>query len=186
VSPIVVSANSARIEGYGADIAPFQVLDGAFKRDNGFEADIGVRQVTRAQCPAITFLSRLRNQRAAAPHLQIRETSLRGGDALTGDIKGYGDGSVQLVLVSDEGSAQDLSSLLKPAPDGKMFNLRMQRTGAPGAQPQLLIAIASPRPLEVLRGARSTPADQLFPLVLVEAQRTGQTIGASAQYFKLE
>jgi len=186
VAPTAVSANAAQIDGYGASGSPFQVLDDAFKRANGFEASIEVRQVTSAQCPAITFLGRLRNERARAPRIQVGQTNLRSGDALAGSIEGVGNNSVQLLLVSDEGQVQDVSALLKPAGDAKTFNMRMQRTGAAGAQPQLLVAVSSARPLESLKGAQTTPADQLFPLALTEAARTGQAIGAAIRYFKLD
>ena len=186
ITPIMVSANSARIDGYGASSSPFQVLDDAFKRTNGFEADIEVRQVTRPQCPALTFLGRLRHERARAPQLQIAPTSIRSGEAVTGTIGGVGSNSVQLLLVSDEGSVQDVSALLKSSGDARTFNLRLQRTGTAGAQPQLLVAVVSGRPLATLEGAQSTPAEQLFPLALTEATRTGQAVAASVRYFKLD
>jgi len=61
----------------------------------------------------------------------------------------------------------------------------MQRTGASGAQPQLLVAVTSGRPLATLQGAQSSPAAQLFPLAITEAARTGQSIAANIRYFKL-
>jgi predicted Ser/Thr protein kinase len=185
ITPNAISANAARIDGYGTDQAAFQVLDEAFKRANGFEADIEVRQVTAQQCPALTFLSRMRGERSRALHLQIGETNLKSGEALTGSIEGVGSDSVQLLLVSDEGTVQDLSTFLKPAGDGRTFNLRMQRVGASGAQPQLLLAVASARPLETLRDAKAS-ADQLFPLARVEVSRAGQAAGATMRYFKLD
>ncbi len=161
------------------------ILDDAFKQANGFEADIEVRQVTAPQCPALTFLARLRAERGNGPRLQIAEANLKSGQALTGSIEGVGNDNVQLLLVSDEGHVQDLSALLKPAGDARTFNLRMQRVGAPGAQPQLLLAFTSARPLETLRDAKSS-ADQLFPLAQVEVTRTGQSVGAAVRYFKLD
>jgi hypothetical protein len=81
---------------------------------------------------------------------------------------------------------QDVSALLKASGDSRVFNMRMQRSGAAGAQPQLLVAVKSARPLETLKGAQSTPADQLFPLAFAEATRSGQPVGATIRYFKLE
>ena len=185
VTPNSIAVNSARIDGYGRDETPFVVLDEAFKLANGFEADIEVRQVTAPQCPALTFLARLRAERGGGPRLQIGETNLKSGQALTGTIEGVGNDNVQLLLVSDEGQVQDLSALLKPAGDARTFNLRMQRVGAAGAQPQLLLAFVSARPLETLRDAKSS-ADQLFPLAQVEVARTGQSVGAAVRYFKLD
>jgi serine/threonine-protein kinase len=185
IAPNSVSASAARIDGYGASAAPFQRLDDAFKGAHGFEADIAVRQVTAAQCPALSFVGRLRHQRDRAPQLQIGEATLRSGQALTGSIQVGGNRSVQLLLVSDEGVVQDLSGLLKRAGDGYSFNLRMQRAGAPGAQPQLLLAVSSERPLETIKGAQGA-AEQLFPLASVEVTRTGQVVGATVRYFKLD
>ena len=185
VTPRSVSASAARIDGYGANAAPFQRLDDAFKSAHGFEADIELRQVTAAQCPALSFVARLRHQRDRAPQLQIAETTLRSGQALTGTIQAGGNRSVQLLLVSDEGAVQDLSGLLKRAGENYTFNLRMQRTGTPGAQPQLLLAVSSERPLETMKGAQSH-AEQLFPLAGVEVTRTGQSVGATVLYFKLD
>ena len=185
ITPNTVSANAARIDGYGTSQSAFEILDEAFKRANGFEADIDVRQVTAQQCPALTFLARLRGERGRTLRLRIGETNLKSGEALTGSVEGAGNDHVQLLLVSDEGLVQDLSALLKPAGESRTFNLRMQRVGAAGAQPQLLIAVTSARPLETLRDANS-PADPLFPLALVEATRTGQAVGAAVRYFKLD
>ena len=185
IAPNTVSASAARIDGYGDSPAAFEILDDAFKRANGFEADIDVRQVTPPQCPAITFLGRLRGERSRALRLRAAKTNLKSGETLAGTIEGVGTSSVQLLLVSEEGVVQDLSGFLKPAGDARSFSLGMQRSGAAGAQPQLLIAVTSTKPLETLRDANS-PADRLFPLALVEATRTGQSIGASVLYFKLD
>lgn len=186
ITPVAVGANAAQIDGYGASGSPFEALDDAFKRANGFEASIDLRQVTAAQCPALTFLGRLRSNRAQAPRIEAGQATIRSGEALTGSVENIGAGSIQLLLVSDEGQVQDVSALLKEAGDARTFNMRLQRTGAAGAQPQLLVAVKSARPLETLRGAQSTPADQIFPLALTEASRTGQSVSAAIRYFKLD
>jgi serine/threonine protein kinase len=181
-----VSVSAARIDGYGDSPAAFEILDDAFKRANGFEANIEVRQVTPPQCPAITFLSRVRGERSRALRIRVATTTnLKSGDSLVGTIEGAGNSSVQLLIVSEEGVVQDLSGYLKSAGDARSFNLGMRRDGAAGAQPQLLIAVTSTKPLETLKDANS-PADRLFPLALVEATRTGQSIGAAVLYFKLD
>jgi len=180
-----VSASAARIDGYGDSPAAFEILDDAFKRANGFEADIDVRQVTPAQCPAITFLGRLRGERSRALRVRAAKTNLKSRETLAGTIEGAGNSSVQLLHVSEEGEVQDWSRYLKPAGDARSFSLGMQREGAAGAQPQLLIAVTGTKPLETLKDAKS-PADRLFPLALVEATRTGQSLGAAVLYFKLD
>jgi len=49
----------------------------------------------------------------------------------------------------------------------------------------LLLAVSGERPLQTIKGAQS-PAEQLFPLAGVEVARTGQAIGATIRYFKLD
>jgi eukaryotic-like serine/threonine-protein kinase len=183
--PVSLSENTARIEGYGASRGPFDQLDDAFRRTIGFEADIGVREVTVAQCAAVSFLSRIRNDRAAPLTLSISTTQLRGGEPLTGSVSGIGNRHLELLLVSDMGSVRNLSASLKPGGDVQSFDLRMQATDGAGAQPELLIAIASGSPLATLVFAQPLGADQLFPLVLREAA-AGSDVTAAAKYFKLQ
>ena len=181
-----VGETAARIEGFGASTAPFQTLDDSFKKTNGFEANIGVRQVTPSQCPAITFLSQVRGQRRAAPQLDIGQTNLKSGQSLTGTIDGYGDRDVELLLVSDDGSVSNVTRLVKTTHDGKTFNLRMSLSGTTAAQPQILMVVASARPLATLQLPQPADAAKVFSAALDEAARTSQAVAATARYFKLE
>jgi len=80
---------------------------------------------------------------------------------------------VSLLLLTD-GRAwwQDLSPLLKPAVYGRTFNLRMQRLRRAGCAAALAPLRHQRAPLETFVDAKS-PADQLFPLALVEVVRPG-------------
>ena len=91
VAPVAISEHAAAIEGFGSSIEPFRSFDAAFQRSIGFEADIGVREITEKQCPAVSFLARLRGENARAPHLDIDREALRNGDVLNGMVDHYGD-----------------------------------------------------------------------------------------------
>jgi hypothetical protein len=187
LTPIAIGETRATIEGLGASAEPFTKLDAAFQRANGFEADISVRQVTVPQCPAVTFLGRLRDERSRAPRLTIDNVNLRNGDTLTGLVDRFGSRNIELLLVSDGGAVRNVSQQLKPGTDAKTFSLAIQDSqGAPGSQPQLLVAVASPGALDALRVPRPVTADQFFPAVLNDAQRSGQALGVTARYFKVE
>jgi hypothetical protein len=184
VAPVEVSGTAARLEGYGASDEPFRMLNSAFLHENGYEATIDVRLVAPAQCPAVAFLGRLRG--ASAPHLRIDSTRASPAEPLTGTVDGYGDWNVALLLATDLGLVQNVSHLLKPQPTGKTFTIRPADIGeASVGQPQLLIAIATLKPFNMLRFGAVT-ADRLFPALLSEAQRTNQPAAAMARYFKLE
>jgi len=185
-TPVAVADGKATIEGYGSSVVPFELLNFDFKRANGFEADIGVRQVTQAQCPAIAFLARLRGERGSAPKIDLTATNVRTGVPLAGSVSGYGTRNVELLLVSDDGMVHNLSGMLKASGDSKSFNIRMQRTDDGGGQPQLLLAVSTAQPLDALKSTQPMASDQVFPQVLAEAAQKGQVLNASSRYFKLD
>ena len=187
VTAVAISDTAAALEGFAASTKPFVTLDTDFQRTIGFEADIGVRQVTQPQCPAISFLGRLRGERARAPRLDIDKDKLRNGDVLTGMVDRYGDRTIDLVLISDDGLVHYVSQLLKAGTDAKTFKIGMRRTdGGSGRQPQLLLAIASTSPLATLRPGQPVAADEFFRNLLNDAAKTGQPLSATGRYFMLE
>jgi serine/threonine protein kinase, bacterial len=185
VLPVAISQSGAVIEGFGASTVPFDALDRAFKRDQGFEASIGVRQVTQAQCPAIKFLSQLGNNQARAPRINLAAVEIKNGEALTGTIENFANRVVELLLVSDSGEVQNLSYLLKPGTDSLSFSIGMQRNNG-GSGPQLVMAVATSRVLDSLRQPRPMAGDTFFLQALSEAQRSNVTIATAARYFRLK
>jgi serine/threonine-protein kinase len=187
LSAMAISDHRAIIEGLGSSMKPFTAFDADFRRKIGFEADIGVRQVTDKQCPALEFLAQLRGQNARAPHLDIDQDSLHNGDILSGVVERYGTRNLELILVSDLGIVQNLSSLLKQGIDAKTFSIGMRRSdGVTGPQPQLLIAVASEAPIDALRQVQMPDAGQYFAQALIEAAHTGNQLSATARYFVLD
>jgi serine/threonine protein kinase, bacterial len=186
LSAVAISDSAAALEGFGASTEPFTALDADFRRKIGFEADIGVRQVTKPQCPAIAFLDRLRRERSRAPRVDIDRDKLSNGEVLSGMVDRYGDRNVDLVLISDAGMVQNVSQLLKPGTDARTFKIGMQRADAGGRQPQLLIAIASASPLASIAPGQPVAAEDFFRNVLSEAARSGRPLSATGRYFMLE
>ncbi len=187
LSPIAISDRAAALEGFGSSVAPFKVFDAAFKKQLGFEAKIGVRQITEQQCPAVAFLSQLRANNVRIPHLDIEQEDLKNGGVLNGMVDGYGDRQVTLLLVSDSGTVQNVSKLLKPGTDSQIFALGLRHAeNVAGHRPQLLIAIAAASPVSALQSSELAKANQFFPKVLHEAAGSGTPIGAAARYFSLE
>jgi Protein kinase domain len=187
LTPVAIGEHTALIEGLGSSDKPFTAFDTEFHHAIGFDPDIRVLQVTERQCPAIAFLARLRGGDARPPHLDIDQENLRNGEVLNGMVDRYGTRDVDLILVSDTGSVQNVSSLLKPGTDAKSFNIGMRRPeGAAGRQPQLLIAVTSSSPVDALRPAQPAEAEQFFPRVLSDAARSSKSLSAVARYFMLE
>jgi hypothetical protein len=187
IVPEAVEEGSATLDGLGSSVAPFEVLGYEFKRQNGFEASIGVHQIMPEQCPAVSFLFRTRNERGVAPRLDIAIAGLKEGGPLTGSISESGNRHVELLLVADDGYVSNLTALLKPSGNVKIFTTGIRKTNAAPPRPQLLIVVASSKPLEALKlPPDGSLAEQVFPQALAEAYQSGQSLNVSARYFMLE
>ena len=187
ITPVAIGATNTTIEGFGASLQPFQKLDDAFKREIGFSPDIGVRQVTPQQCPAITFLARLRDGAARAPRIDIDKTRMRSGETVSGSIERFGNRHVELIAVQPNG--QILSRPLRDGIDAKTFNLSLSldQNFKQDSVPILLLAIVSGRKLAALDADKLTQtAAQLFPAVIAEAAATKQPVSVAARYFRVE
>ena len=188
IMPVALGASAAVVEGFGASTAPFDALDKSFKKSQGFEASIGVRLVTPPQCPAITFLNKVRGNSARAPRISLGSIKIKPNEAITGNIENFANRVVELLLVSEDGLVQNLSYLLQPGTDALAFSIEMNRSEASlGSNvPQLVMAVATPRVLDSLRQPRPMAADQFFLQVQSEAQRANMTINASARYVTIQ
>jgi len=184
VLPVAFSSNAAVIEGFGASMAPFEALDKAFKREMGFEASIGVRQIAQPQCPAVKFLGQFGANQTRAPRINLSSVEVQNGETLSGTIDNFANRVVDLLLISDGGQVQNVSYLLKPGTDSLSFSMEIRRNSG-GGGPQLVMAVATPQVLESLRKPSPTSADTFFLEALSEARRTNVAVATSARYFRL-
>ena len=163
---------------YGGSRAPFTALDGELARKNGFRAGISWHQVTEAQCGAVNFVRRLRNQSGTARRLDIRTETLAGGPVLSGTAGGFGGDNLELLLVGADGRVEKLMSLLTPSG-------QTRRNGKGAAQQQLLVAVVSALPIEALKPAVLDKADRLFGVIFAETQQANNMVNAAVKYFEL-
>lgn len=187
LSPISLSPTSASVEAFGPSAAPFRAFDEAFKRANGFEAQISVRLVTDAQCPAVAFMRKVGIDRGSALKLQLASFSLRETEPLNGSIEGAGGRQVEVILVSDDGYVYNLANFLKrESSNAASFTLRVNGRQGTRGRPQLVMAIASREPLALLQSDKPLAADALFPLLTDEARTQGSDLVLTVKYFRFE
>lgn len=184
VVPVAISQNAAVIEGYGASVGRFQAFADAFKREQGFEPSVGIRQVTQDQCPAVRFLNELHGDQARAPRIILTATEVKNGETLSGTIENLAKGAVELLLITDNGQIKNVSSLLKPSLDSMSFSIGMQ-SGDNAARSQLLLALASSQAIASLTQPQSGTADEFFGKLLSEARRNNVTMTPAVRYFRL-
>jgi serine/threonine-protein kinase len=178
IIPLKIAEGDTRIEVYGGSRASFTALDGKFARANGFRAEISRHQVTEAQCGAVNFVRRLRNQSGTARRLDIRTETQAGGPVLSGTVGGFGGDNLELLLVGADGRVEKLRSLLTPSGQPR-------RNGKGAAQPQLLVAVVSALPIEALKPAVLDKADRLFGVIFAETQQANNMVNAAVKYFEL-
>jgi serine/threonine protein kinase len=180
----------AALEVYAASTADIDRFQADFKRTSGpLDAAISRQPITAAQCPTLSFLSRLRGAAGVPPRLDVGATVVRSGSAMSGSVSGIGDRAIELLLIADDGLVYNITSRLAGAGDSRSFSVIIKLVESGMAKPQLVLAIAAARPLASLRpgaGGSLGAADQLFPRILNEARQAGQTLNASAKLFRLE
>jgi hypothetical protein len=178
IVPLKIAEADTQIEVYGGSRAPFTSLDGEFARENGFRAVISRHQVTEAQCGAVNFVRRLRNQSGTARRLDIRTETQAGGPVQSATVGGFGGDNLELLLIGADGRVEKLRSLVTPS-----GQTRRSRQGA--AQPQLLVAVVSALPIEALKPAVLDKAYRLFGEIFAETQQANNTVNAAVKYFEL-
>jgi hypothetical protein len=187
--PSTTAAGLPSFDAYATSNADIDRFQAEFKRGNGFDAAVSRQLITPAQCPAISFLSRLRGIGGTPPRLDVGDTLVRSGGAMTGTVGGISDRAIELLLVADDGLVYNITNWLTGAGDSRPFSVRIKLVEAGATKPQLVLAVTASRPLATLRGNAGGPlgaADQLFPRILNEARQTGQLPNAGAKLFRLQ
>jgi len=182
VKPIQIADSSAALEGYGLSEAPFRELDDAFRKSQGFEADIGVRQISANQCSAVKFLNKLRGNATAAPYIDVSTANLKAGQTLNGSLNQLDGRKTDLILVSSDGSVRKLPTA--PGNNGLSFSLNLSPDIADG-KVQMLVAVASQQPIDALKPQKLADAEKLFPQILAE-EKSNPRLTAAVRLFKAE
>lgn len=181
ITPVAVRGTDVKLEGFGVSTQPFEVMDDAFQKQFGFSPDIGVRQVTPQQCPAVNFLARLPDAPTRPPRIDIDKIRLTGQDTMNGSVDRYGNRDIQVFLVDSRGAISPVA--LKDGIDAKTFTVKMA-PAAGQSEPVLLMAVAGGPALRSLRFNR--PADEFFNDVLKGAGSNSGAVNVAVRYFRLE
>lgn len=186
--PTSVGDRRAAIEGFGSSAPPFVAFDGAFKRAQGFEAQISLRSITTAQCPMVDFLRQLGRGIDRSPVMQIGAFTMKSGDTLSGTVESDPKQNLAVLLVGDDGLVYNLASFTRREGGKASFTLKLESTAASGApvRPQAVIALVSQAPLPSLAGPNPAPAGDVFPSLRQDVSRLGGRIGVGIKYFRIE
>jgi eukaryotic-like serine/threonine-protein kinase len=191
-APATSADNRSAIDALFALPAALDAFKGDYRRAVGGDANVIQERITTQQCAVPTFLTRLRSATGPPLRLDLATSGLRSGATMTGSVTGIGDRQFELLLVADDGLVYSMTSRATSAgADSKTFGFAIKLVDPGAARPQLVVAVASSRPLGALKpvasgGISLGAADQLFPRLLNEARQPGQVVSASTRYFRLE
>jgi serine/threonine-protein kinase len=160
----------ATVEAFSSSDQQIQRFEADFRLVNGIDPKVSASRLSAAQCPAIAFLQKLDSDPEGAARLELRQTTVRAGQRLQGELAGTGDRTVALLAIGDTGRVRVLSNARHER--GKTVidqRLDDDDNSLPGSK--LLIALAASRPFSSLASipAGKAMAWDVLPALLEEA-----------------
>ncbi len=186
--PTTIADKRAAVEGFGSTAEPFVSFDAAFKKAQGYEAQISLRTVTSAQCPMVDFLRQLGRGIDRSPVMQIGAFTMKSGDTLSGSVEADPNKNLDILLIGDDGLVYNLANYTRREGRRASFSLKLESTAASGApvRPQTVLALVSPAALPTLSGPNPAPAGDVFPGLHQDIARAGGKVGVGIKYFRIE
>ena len=183
--PLEIGERKALLEGYGDNTDPFRIFDAAFKAAQGFEAEIGLRRLTTAQCPMANFLRQPGVAIDRSPMLKIGAFNMKSGEVLSGTVEAGGGRNLDVVLIGDDGLVYNLASFMKRDGGNVGFSLKLESSGG-AARAQTVLALVSREPLPTLSGPSPAPAAEFFANLKRDLARQDGPLGLAVKYFRIE
>ena len=184
---VSASPNQVKVDGFGDRVEPFRQLLSGYAAKFGSEPQITVGIIRSPQCPA-TDLLRALPANGDPPDVALDKYELAERDAMTGSVETRPGSSTYLLLVDHDGMVHNLDAFLRRTGGQATFSvpLGLATAGADRAAgvPQLLLAIASPAPIEALKVTAATQARTLLPRVQSELEAQGGA-SAAAKFFRI-
>lgn len=182
IRPLPGGASDRALQGVGLDLAPFQRFDAAFAREVGVEPQLGLRLIAAPECPAIDLI-RLGAANGAAPRIELTNYDVGRGKPLAGTVSRLAGRRLVLLLVDNDGIAHRLDAKALPGGDSATFNVPLVADAASIGPLQILLAIASSKPIAALDALRSAPLKDIAPRLVGEAPASAAAV--EAEFFKL-
>ena len=115
------------------------------------------------QCPALDFISANRDYPATRIGLRLEKTQIQSGGRLLGLLQlPTASSDVLLLLIDNNGVVQDLADFTQTKDTILRFEVPMTRVGPLRDTRQLLLAVASQKPLDDLRRRNGQLAQDVF------------------------
>lgn len=114
------------------------------------------------QCPALAYIARNRDYPATRIGMRLDNAEVPSGNRVSGVMRGVGNRNLGLFLVDNNGVVQDLERFTTSSGPFVRFDIPVTRVGPLRDTKQLLVAIATTEPLDVLRERSGQRAEVFF------------------------
>ena len=145
-----------------------------------------LKPISPAQCAALDFLRDAARYPAFGLYFDLPVRVIASGATLSARIHNTSGQVLHLVLIDDEGLVQTLDGFLQFRRGAGQFAIPMTFQGGPIVTQQLLLAIASPVPLETVRRASGQEAAPFFATLREELTTRGLTPDMAMVAFSVE
>ena len=174
--------DSIAIEGVGAEKQAFQRFYASFVHDVGVEPTLTVRLIASSQCPAVGLIAAAQSDRAVAPTIKLAAYDVPRGKPLAGSIGALAGRRLDLLLITNDGLAHKIVSRGLASDQSALFSVPITPDAGSIGALQILVAIASSKPLDALAAFRSGPAADILPKVAAQLGPTDAAL--NVEYFK--
>jgi hypothetical protein len=184
--PRALDSPKPRIEGFGSRPDLIRLFGEAFRRALGVEPELGVRQITELQCPALGFVGTVLKSHIPEITVRLAADTIANGDELRGALDGIRLSHVSLLLVDDDGVVHDVSQYLRRTVDGLEFAAPIHLTGEGERRNQLIVSVAADRELGFMKTTKSSLSEGYFLSVIAQARSSGAEISVGLSAFQVE
>jgi serine/threonine-protein kinase len=166
----------------GADAADFERFGAAFKQAVRAEPDLRGFVVLPSQCPAVDLLAAASASAKGLPRVVLDSPLVGAGRPLSGTILGLAGRPLLLLVIDDDGKAFRLRAQASPGGESATFSASF--TGDPSSigKPQMVVAVASDRPIGAGETIDDAPSAALMPKLAAQGRDAGA--GAGFALFK--
>ena len=166
-----------------ADRSAFGRFESAYRDQFHREPDVRATLLTEEQCPVAELLKRAPASATEPPQLTINSPDVGKDRPLTGAITALGGRALLLLAIVDNGRAVKLRAQVAAGGGSASFNLPLSGDASSKGKPQVLLAIATDRPLAALDGFRFGRSAEVLPKVGAQWREAGAS--AALALFRL-
>lgn len=185
--PAMSPGGEVTFQTFGRDKQREDAFKQALLGLDGLRAEISSGDVADPQCLALSFARAAKRYPGFSLMIDLDEADFASGGSLSGSVLNAGDRELHLLLVDDEGKVQSLDRFLgSGGGTDRHFGTPLTLTGGRAVETkQILVAIATDRPLPALAGPINQPADIYFAKLEKEIDATDADVDLAVEGFNV-